>query len=252
MSWFLKTYFIMPLVILCLACSSKYVYQVSEYQYSYEKIDSSLIDVDSTLYHIVLPYKDSLDKTMNDVIAISAATLSKTKPESTLGNLLADATRTMASQYLQRNIDVALINYGGIRVPSLSAGDVTTGNVYEIMPFDNFLVVIEVSGEILTQVLDAVAYSGGWPISGLSFQIAENGKATNIAIGGKNINNHTIYTLALSDYVANGGDNMSMLTEISQINTGKLLRDVFLEYFTAKGIAGEKLNAQIEGRITKP
>jgi len=82
MSAYFKTYLLVSLAFLCAGCSSKYVMQVSEYQYAYERIDSNLVEIDSATFYLVLPYKDSLDKTMNDVIAVSATKLTKAKPES--------------------------------------------------------------------------------------------------------------------------------------------------------------------------
>jgi 2',3'-cyclic-nucleotide 2'-phosphodiesterase (5'-nucleotidase family) len=237
--------------LLWTACSPKHTYRIAELRTSNVKIDADINQADSGLYFMLVPYRDSLNKTMNKVIAQAANTLTKDKPESTLGNLLADATATMAAHYSGMTVDAAFINYGGIRVPSLSEGPVTVGHVYEIMPFDNYLVILPLKGSLLKEFITAVSRSGGWPLSGMSFSINKDGLPENIMIRGKNCDDNTIYNVAMSDYIANGGDNMHMLKDAEQFNTGVLLRDAFLHFFTEKGNKGEFIDASIEGRIIR-
>ena len=76
-------------------------------------------------------------------------------------------------------------NYGGIRINSVTDGDLTLGKVYEIMPFENALVVMDLNGDQVKLLLDRIAAYGGWPVSeGLNFEIADS-TATNIVIQNK-------------------------------------------------------------------
>lgn len=225
---------------------------VSEYQYTYKSLDSTISDIDTLVYSIIKPYSAKLGEIMEEVVVYSSGTFTKMQPESTLGNLLADATKEIAQIHTNQNIDVAIVNYGGIRVPELSKGKVTIGHIYELMPFDNYLVTIDLTGSELNQVLQAIAKTGGWPISGASFNISNNQEAINVRVGNRALHPNFIYTIALSDYIASGGDNMSMLVPLVQNNTGILLRDAFIQYFTEIGKQGKELEAKIEGRINKP
>lgn len=239
----MKKLFLNIIIIISLsACSSSY--QVSEINDSQQKFTSDYIKEDTLIEHNIEPYRESLENTMNGVIATATKNMSKAKPESTLGNLLANATFEIAQKHSNKNIDVAIINYGGIRVPSINKGAVTLGNVYEIMPFDNYLVTLEISGATLQELCNVIAEKGGWPIAGMQFTI-KNSEATNIKIGGKNIDSSSIYNIALSDYLAGGGDNLAMLKDITFENTNILLRDAFVEYFKQV----QELNAELENRI---
>lgn len=231
------------LLVLLNSCSSSYY--VSEIQDSQQKFTENYIKEDALIEHHIEPYRENLENSMNGVIAVALDNMNKAQPESTLGNLLADATFEIAEKYSEQAIDVAIINYGGIRVPSINKGDVTLGNVYEIMPFDNYLVILKISGQTFQEVCNVIASKGGWPVSGVQFTI-NNGKANDVRIGGKSIEHTAFYTIAISDYLAEGGDNLAMLKEVSFINTNILLRDAFIEYFKMK----QNLNAQLENRIS--
>ncbi|MGB1248196.1 MAG: 5'-nucleotidase C-terminal domain-containing protein [Chitinophagales bacterium] len=238
------TYIYIVSILLCASLWSCKVNHVAEYQYGYTKIDSTYTSSDSHIEEMIAPYKADLDATMNEVIATSKVEMSKAKPESLLGNLLADATLEIGQKYHDDNVDIGIVNYGGIRVPSLSAGNVTLGNVYEIMPFDNYLVILEVKGNILQDALNSIAVRGGWPISGVTYTI-KNDEAIHIYVGEEKLDENRVYKIAISDYIANGGDKMSMFKPLIRTNTNVLLRDAFIEYFkTAK-----EVDASIENRV---
>ena len=97
---------------------------------------------------MIEPYKSTLDVQMNEVIGTVSQEMTKKKPESTLGNWYADAmiAGTKKEGY---PVDFAISNYGGLRVPYISAGPLTRGEIYELCPFDNLLVIVDVPGDIL-------------------------------------------------------------------------------------------------------
>lgn len=231
--------------ILLSACKSKYVFHVSDYDAQSKKIDGNIEVKDSTLYNIIKPYKSSLNETMQEKVAEALSDFTKAQPESTLGNLVADATRFMASKYLNEVIDIGIVNYGGVRVPSISKGDITLGNVFELMPFDNYLVVVEVTGQELEAIIAKIAIYGGWPVSGLSFKIEDDKTFSDVWINNKPLDLNKKYKIALSDYIANGGDKMSMLINLKRTNTNKLLREAFIDYFRNE----KELVPTMEGRV---
>jgi len=186
---------------------------------------------------------------MNDVIAVAAITMDKKQPEGILGNVLADAMLAMAKENYKTNVDMAIMNSGGIRLPSIAAGNITRGKIYELSPFDNILVLLKVKGNILQQLLDVAALKGGWPSAGITYQI-KNKKAANVVIGGKALNVDTEYTIALVDYIANGGDNCDMLRNIPQQNNGYIFRDAVIQYFSSMQQQGKQITGSIENRVT--
>ena len=214
-----------------------------------QKFTAEYLGQDHSIENKITPYRTQLEESMSELVVTASADLPKAKPSSPLGNLLADATKKMAATLLARNIDVGIMNYGGIRVPSISEGAVTLGNVYELMPFDNYLVVINLSGYQLTEVCHAIAAGGGWPVSGLKFKIT-NGLPYQIVINDTPLDFEQQYSVAISDYLANGGDHLDMLRGLPQINTNTLLRDAFLTYFRQIQDNGEALQLNNEMRIS--
>ncbi len=204
---------------------------------------------DTALSNLIQPYAKDVNLTMGRVIGFSNTSLIKKLPESGLGNFMADCMKQMASKQYNQTIDIAFMNQGGIRAP-INKGNITIGNVYELMPFDNLLVVQEVKGNVLEQFIQLIAADGGWPISAGSSFIIQNKKATNIMINGKPIDLNKMYLTANSDYVANGGSNAAMLKAIPFQNRGYLLRDALIDYINEFTKAGKPIEGKIENRVT--
>jgi 2',3'-cyclic-nucleotide 2'-phosphodiesterase (5'-nucleotidase family) len=116
------------------------------------------------------------------------------------------------------------------------------------MPFDNLVVLQEISGAVFQQFLDKTAIDGGWPLSGLTMEIKDK-KAVNVLIAGKPIDPSAKYLIANSDYVANGGSDCSMLKGIAQENRGYLLRDALLDYSIASTAKGKTIDSNLENRV---
>jgi 2',3'-cyclic-nucleotide 2'-phosphodiesterase (5'-nucleotidase family) len=222
-------------VFTCFACNTIYQPQKATY---YDYRVSPQKKQDEAVLTILKPYSDSINKTMNLIIAEAAETLEKKQPNGSLGLVLVDAVKEMAAFKYNTNVDAAFMNNGGIRIPTVPKGNITVGKVYEIMPFDNLIVLQKVNGKIFKEFLNLIAKRGGWPVSGVTFTIT-NGAANNILVDGLALDENKIYTLANSDYIANGGDDCEMLKVLPQLNQNVLMRDVFIEFFkmqTQKGI----------------
>ena len=204
---------------------------------------------DSSLLKLLAPYSAGVNATMNEVIANVGTSLTKKQPEGTLGNVLVDALLQQAQKKFGQHVDAAFMNYGGIRLTEIPPGPLTRGKLFELSPFDNTLVLMTVSGDVLNQFLDRIAGSGGWPVAGIQMKIADK-KATQVIIGGKPLDLNAKYTIALPDYVANGGDNMNMLKVLPKQDRGFILRDELQEYFTQLQKEGKSITSSIEGRIT--
>jgi 2',3'-cyclic-nucleotide 2'-phosphodiesterase (5'-nucleotidase family) len=104
-------------------------------------------------------------------------------------------------------------------------------------------------GKQLQQLLTHIAGRGGWPISGGSY-IIKNKEAIEVAIAGEAIRAENTYTIALSDYVANGGDDCSFLTTIPQVNNGYLLRDALIGYVKSVSASGKTISKTSANRVT--
>lgn len=229
-----------------IACST--TYQSQSLQYKSYRITESL-PKDSSQLQFLQPYRDQVNKTMNDVVGIADISLEKKQPEGTLGNFMADALLMMARTRYNTNVDAAFVNFGGIRLNQLPAGPVTTGKIFELMPFDNLLILQKLKGSVLQQLLDLMASKGGWPVAGLTMQIS-NKKAVNVKIGGRPLDPEAMYTVANSDFVANGGDNADMLRGVPQITNGYLMRDALFDYIRHLKSQGKNISANLENRVS--
>jgi 2',3'-cyclic-nucleotide 2'-phosphodiesterase (5'-nucleotidase family) len=206
------------------------------------------IAADSSALQFIAPYRDSLNQSMNKIIGEVVVDLPKGKPESLMGNFFCDALREQAALYFYQAIDVCVMNYGGLRIPVVPAGKITVGKVYELMPFDNFLVLMKVKGSVLQQLLNHVAKEGGWPVSGTRMKI-KDGSAVDVLINNAPLEDNKVYSLLVSDYMADGGDKLEMLKALPYENSGVFVRDALIGYIIQQDIAGKMIEAKTEGRI---
>lgn len=223
-------------------------YQSQSLQYKSYRINDSLTK-DAGIYGMLAPYSENVNKTMNDVVGEAEISLDKKQPECTLGNFMVDAFFVMAAEKYNTKVDAALLNFGGMRLTQLPAGNITTGKIFELMPFDNLLIIQKMKGAVLQQLLDLTAGKGGWPVAGITMQIKDK-KAVNVMIGGKPLDPAATYTVVNSDFIANGGDNADMLRSIPQIANGYLMRDALFDYIKKLKSEGHKVSAKIENRVT--
>lgn len=182
----------------------------------------------------IAPYKEKLDKEMSVKISHTHVDLTKQGDNSNLGNLLADYTFDGANEWakknLQKNVDAALINIGGIRT-IIGKGDILLRSVFEVMPFENEVIIVKMKGTDIQGLFDYYAeHQVNNPVSHLYIE-TNNGRLTKTLINGKAVNPAQDYYIATSDYLALGGDNMKFFSKGQMIPTGIKLRDLFIDYF---------------------
>jgi len=208
---------------------------------------------DSSISEFILPYKNELRDEISTVLCYNPRTLSRTEKdlESALGNIYADICYKTADSIFNektgKNIDFALFNYGGIRTV-IPKGDITVGNIFELMPFENKLVIVELTG---TQTLDLFNYlkdnKKAHPISGLRLELkGENFE--NILIQKEPFDPTKNYYVLTHDYLQHGGDNMSFFKNpVSLFSTQYKVRDVIIDSLAKI----DTLHAFTDGRFVK-
>lgn len=201
------------------ACSSHLVVNTNV---SKEPVSKTIV-ADSSLNAFISPYKDSLDKRMNEVLAMAEVDFIVQRPASNLMNWVANALFINQTKTVRLSQPVVcLLNTGGIR-SSIGKGNVTLGDIYKVMPFDNTVVWIELPISVLPEIEAYLNKSGGEPMANLSLI---EGKLSIIS----SPENPTHFWVITSDYLMNGGDKMNFFSKRTNINeTGKLLRDVLIE-----------------------
>lgn len=123
------------------------------------------------------------------------------------------------------------------------------GNVFELMPFENELVLVYVNGKAVIELCDFIAAKGGMPVSGISMEI-KAGKAQNILIKNLPIESEKKYCILTSDFLANGGDKLTMLAAAEKKVPGIKVRDAILSYIESQTTIGKIISVKLEGRIT--
>jgi 2',3'-cyclic-nucleotide 2'-phosphodiesterase (5'-nucleotidase family) len=207
--------------------------------------------IDSSLYKMIGPYRENVDRTMNEVLADCEADLLKEVPDSRLGNFLADAYLWAAKEKLDKNAEIAFMNHGGVRINRIGKGPVTRRTIFEVMPFDNLLVVAEIKGSLLQTYLDRIAAEGGGGgVAGLSLRI-ENKKAVEVMIGGKPLDPEKTYTMVNSDYTLDSGSGIPAFKTLKQNKSGYLMRDAIIQYCQHLQSTGKKISLEPQKRITK-
>jgi len=243
-------YALLLFLVFILSCKSiSTIQRVESKQYVFS--DSSNSEIDSSAWKLIKPYRDTLDITMNQVIAYSNQALIKGNPEGLLGDFAADACSNIAkSTSIKLNInsqDFTFLNNGGLRT-SLPKGEITRRNIYELMPFENELVIVNLSGEQALQLLNFIADHGGSPVSGITMKI-ENKKAIDIKINGFSFESSKKYKILTSDYLANGGDNLTFLKNAKKESLNLKVRDAMIYYLEELNKKGDSLNIKLDGRI---
>lgn len=216
------------------ACKTASTLQLAQVQPQKNISINNELKNDEEFVKIIEPYKQKLDKEMNQKISYTSVDLTKQGDNSNLGNLLADYTFEGADAWtkknLNKNVDAALINIGGIRT-TIGKGDILLKSVFEVMPFENEVIIVKMKGSDLQGLFDYYAKTQvNNPVSHLYIE-TNNGQLTQSLINGKPVNSDQDYYIATSDYLALGGDNMKFFSKGESISTGIRLRDLFIEYF---------------------
>ncbi|SHI82354.1 5'-nucleotidase C-terminal domain-containing protein [Algibacter luteus] len=184
------------------------------------KIEGKQIQItDSILVHpeieaFVKPFRDNIQKDLDSVLAYSVDTYSKNDGHlnSALGNFMADVLYSEANPIFKsrtgKEIDMVLLNHGGIR-SSLNQGNVSKRTAFQLMPFENSVVIVAIKGAQIDSLIDYLKRSKrAHPISNLKLVVDKNFDVVEAKIKGKNIEQNYTYYVATSDYLYNGGDRM--------------------------------------------
>ena len=207
-----------------LACSSHLVIEPSRAPIT-PQIESS-----SDTEEIIKPYRDSMSGIMSEVIAQADTNFIAQRPSSNLMNWVADAIFIQQTQTVRLATPaICLLNTGGIR-SSLEKGELTLGDFYKLMPFDNTVVWIEMPIEALDDIAVYISRTGGEPISNCRIEKGKL-KLNSMREGAKS------FIVITSDYLANAGDKMDFLKKGKIVNqTGKLMREVLIDHAKQEGV----------------
>ncbi|MXO33036.1 hypothetical protein GFV01_08100 [Apibacter sp. B2912] len=226
-----KVIFLNFLLLLLIHCKTNKVKEV--YQIHLNKKITDSIKSDSQIINFIYPYKKQLDSIMNQPISYANVDFTKAGYSSNEGNLLADLVLEYAKKYTKTNNkpepDFCLLNSGGIRT-IIPRGVVTVENIFEVSPFENEMVLLQLEGSRMKEMFDYLRIEKkGHPLAGIKL-VYKKDKLISAQIEGKNFDPTKKYWVVTIDYLMNGGDRMNffMKSDAQEITHLKL-RDILLE-----------------------
>lgn len=234
-------------------CRTSYHIQPSSTSAGVIALDSTLtLAPDSVAIKIITPYRIAMESEMNEVLAYAETALMKGQPESALGNFVSEIVLSMATEASSREEmplpDFCVLNNGGLR-SGLPKGEIRTKNVFELMPFENRIVILEISGSKAQELFDFIAREGGIPVAGMRMGIKDE-KAVNVMIGVRPFDPDRTYRVATSDYLADGGDDMFFFRNpLGRTDLNLMVRDAIIDYLRRMTAEGKSIQSITDKRV---
>ncbi len=172
---------------------------------------------------------------MDEVLAEAGSEIPRGTAEHPLGRLVADAMLD------ETGADVALMNRGGIRA-SLPRGPITPRIVYEAIPFEEDLYLIEVTGADLRRILETGMQGRRRDMEPAGFTAVRNqalpdmSKIESLIVGGEEIDSSRTYTLVTTGYLASGNVGYEIMREFEAVPTGATLFDAVIHHISGLGV----------------
>ncbi|TCV13988.1 5'-nucleotidase-like protein [Sphingobacterium alimentarium] len=212
------------------------------------RIDSTITQ-DSSIVNYYRPFKEKMEQEMNRVIGHTTNSLTKSRSEAefTAGNFFVDAMLAIG-QRIDPTAQISLATKGGIR-SEVDKGPITVGNIFELMPFENAISILELSGQDINTLLHFIAKTGGQPIGGMTMKIKDQ-QPFDVMIQGQPFDINKTYKLVTYDYLANGGDYVEGLTSpLKRVDTGIIVRNGLIDYIEQLTKEGKSINTTLDGRV---
>ena len=214
--------------------------------YEIVKIEGKQIGVSDTtsknveIENFIKPYRDHINKDLDSVLAFCPETLDKSKGEwqTNIGNFMADVCLSESNKIFNKRygktVDICLLNHGGIR-SIIPKGNITTRTAFEVMPFENNMVIAALKGSQIIEMVDyLIAEKKPHPLSGIQITLDKNKTFRSVSVNGKELELDKIYYVATSVYLVNGGDNMNFFLKHTQLfDLDYKIRNILIDYFKA-------------------
>ena len=226
-----------PLLCLVLIVSCKQDYQLKKIQGERLEINNDL-QADDSIEAFIKPFREHVNNDLDSILAYAPDTYSKTDGElnTAIGNLMADIVYEQANPVFKartgEEIDFVLLNHGGIR-SIISKGDITTRTAYEVMPFENSIVVVDLKGAQVKELLNYLAEAKrAHPISQLQLVLDREFFVASASVKDEPVDYNKNYKVATNDYLYNGGDRMTFFqTNDSLYVLDYKIRNAMVDYF---------------------
>src|SRR5215213_446616 len=217
------------------------------------------ISADQSVEKMLAPYGEKV-RALSLVIGTLEGQLKKERVGGgTVGNFVADGMRAQARARLGKPVIMAIINAGGLRKNEISAGELRASDVFELLPFENALVAVDLTGVQLAKLLQIVTKDAQ---SGARIQFKWNEQSRAEFLSGKLLDENgkeqeivpeKIYTIVTIDYLLRlGGGAYAILQEAKSTRPlGITLRDAIMNYVKSETAAGRPIRRVIDDRFVQ-
>ncbi|MDL2247391.1 5'-nucleotidase C-terminal domain-containing protein [Bacteroides sp. OttesenSCG-928-J23] len=243
-------YGVVMICILCLlACNSSY--QLTTITGSKTLMDDSWDNVPNIAAQEALkPFSAKVDSIMSPVVGRSSMDMVPKRPGSPLSNLMADVLKEAAEEHFDQPADIGIVNIGGLR-NSLNKGDITYGDIFQILPFENSICLVTLTGEVVHELIENIVSVRGEGISNVQIVATKDRKLVSCTVGGQPIDPQKLYKIATLDYLAEGNDQMVAFKKNvkKECRPEATIRLIFLKYVQELTKQGKEVSASTENRI---
>ncbi len=223
--------------LICFVTSCKQEVYLNRIEGERLEINDS-ISSNEVIDNFIKPYRENVNKNLDSVLAYSVETYSKTDGtlNTALGNFMADVVLEQSNPVFKsetgKDIDMVLLNHGGMR-SIISKGNITSRTGYQLMPFENSVVVVELKGAIIMEIVAYLQKSKrAHPISNLSIILDADYKLIEAKINNEPIVQDKTYYVATNDYLYGGGDNMTFFKKGDNLHfLNYKIRNALIDYF---------------------
>ena len=217
------------------------------------------VPADKAVEKMLAPYSEKVSE-LSKVIGRLEGDLNKTGVGGgSLGNFVTNGMKAQAQAKLGKPVTLAIMNIGGLRKNVITAGELRASDIFELLPFENALVTLDVTGAQLAKILEVVTKDAQ---AGARIQFKWNDHNRAEFISGKLIDTNgkeqeieanKIYTIVTIDYLLRvGGGAYAILQEAkNRAPLNITLRDSIMNYVKNETAAGRKIRSNIDDRFVQ-
>jgi 2',3'-cyclic-nucleotide 2'-phosphodiesterase (5'-nucleotidase family) len=217
------------------------------------------VPADPDVEKLIAPYSEKVRELSKVIGQLEGGLTKKGAGAGTLGNFVSDGMRAQAKAKLGKPVALAIMNGGGLRKNEIAAGDLRASDIFELLPFENALVTLDVTGVQLAKILQVVTKDAQ---SGARIHFKYNDRDRPEFISGKlvdengneqEIDPNKIYTIVTIDYLVRLNSGAYAILQEGKNSTplNITLRDAVMDYVKSETAAGRTIRAAVDNRFVQ-
>ena len=221
-------------------------------------VDAS-VPADPDVEKVLAPYSGKVRELSKVIGQLQGGLTKMGVGAGTLGNFVSDGIRAQAQAKLGKPVVLSVMNAGGLRRNDIAAGELRSSDIFELLPFENALVALEVTGVQLQKLIQTATRDAQ---AGARIQFKWNERdrpeflSGNLLDGSgkeQEIDPEKTYTVVTIDYLLQvGGGAYAFLKEAKSVTPLNMtLRDAILNYIKSETAAGRPIRSVLDGRFVQ-